>query len=120
MPYEKILLIEDDEKTRELYKDILLSGGYEVETAVNGQDGLNKATSVDYSVILLDIMMPQSDGLQFLTSFRNINKGSKIVVFTNLSQASVIEETKKLGADDFIVKSDMDPENLLLRIKNML
>jgi len=66
----KILFVEDDHVISEMYSRALLTAGYEVEAAYNGNDGLMKAQTGQFPLILLDIMMPEKTGIEILTACR--------------------------------------------------
>ena len=112
----KVLLIEDDKFTRELYEEVLKDAGYDVSVAVDGEEGLNKARQGGFNLILLDVMLPKIDGLEILRSLSNtpptINNGP-IVLLTNLTHDPVIEMAKTLGVRDHVIKSDIDPGKLV-------
>jgi DNA-binding response OmpR family regulator len=78
----KILIIEDDERIARLLQLELLHAGYSVELAVDGSDGLKKALHDDWSLILLDIMLPGMNGFEFITYYRKINTNTPIIVLT--------------------------------------
>lgn len=117
---KRILLIEDDADTRNLYSDLLKTKGYEVVTAVDGVEGHIKANEGSYGLVLLDIMMPNEDGLEVLSTLKNENSKLKIAIFTNLSSANLLDEARRKGADEFIVKSDMDPGKFLEKVASLI
>ena len=119
----KILVVEDDQDTRNIYEETLVDAGYEVVTAVDGVDGLEKAQRGGYALIILDVMMPRMDGLTFLSEIqkRNLsNVNGPIVLFTNLSHDPVIKEALSLGAASFIVKSDLNPDQIVAKVRSFL
>lgn len=121
MAEKKILLIEDDLNTRNLYMDLLSSKGYEVEFAADGKEGLLKAEEGSYDLVLLDIMLPHVDGLEILSALKKDGESKmKIALFTNLSSKDVIDEARAKGADAFLLKSDLDPGKFLEKVKNLL
>ena len=63
---KRILVVEDDQYIRDLYEEVLTEAGFEVDTAVDGEEGVVKAKKGGYNLILLDVMMPKLDGLGFL------------------------------------------------------
>jgi len=83
----KILLIEDEAGIRQVYADVLKKEGYTVETAEDGEAGLEKIKTGGYSLILLDIMLPKMDGLAILTELKKKapqEANGPIVLLTNL------------------------------------
>lgn len=120
---KKILLIDDDLYIRELYQEILKDAGYEVITAVDGEEGFHKINSEKYHLILLDIMMPRLDGLGLLiklTQEQKMPKNTPVVILTNLAHESVIKKTLESGAIGFLIKSDLTPDLLVRKINSFI
>lgn len=119
----KILLIEDDMYIRDIYEETLKEAGYHVTTAIDGQEGLLKASEGGYNLVLLDMMMPKMDGIGVLTELKQkppkIANGA-IILLTNLAHESVINQAKSLGAKNFLVKSDLNPDQLVEKVKGFL
>lgn len=119
----QILLVEDDVSTLKLYKELLTSEGYQITTASDGELGLTQATKGGYDLILLDVMLPKMDGLAVLAKLKKSppkTKNGPIVILSNLSHHPVIKEAMSLGAKDHLIKSDISPDKLLLKIKSYL
>ncbi len=119
---QKILLVEDDTYTRDIYREILEEAGFEVSVAVDGQEGLTKLKEGNYSLVLLDVMMPKMDGISVLKALKEDKspKNGRIILLTNLGHDSVIKEAVSLGASDFMVKSDLNPDQLVEKVKSFL
>lgn len=121
----KILLVEDDQFTRELYEEVLTSEGFEVITAVNGEEGLKQIEQGGFDLILLDVMMPKKDGLEVLRSLKDeppkVGNGP-IVLLTNLTNDPVFNSAYGLnvGVKDHVVKSDITPGDLVTKVKKYL
>lgn len=114
----KILVVDDEELIRNVIREYLKLEDYEVDEAVDGEDALNKARINDYSLIIMDIMMPKMDGYQACKEIRKI----KSVPFIILSARS--EEYDKLmgfdlGIDDYVTKP-FSPKELVARVKAIL
>jgi len=119
----KILVIEDDLYTRDLYIEVLNGAGYEVVAAVDGEEGVLKASEGGYNLILLDVMMPKMNGLEVLKALKEKppqKQNGPVVLLTNLAHDPVIKEALELGAKNYLIKSDMDPAQLLNKIKSYL
>jgi len=119
----KILIVEDDLNSKRVYKEIFEDAGYEVDTAKDGEVGLEKAKAGGYSVILLDIMLPKLDGLGLLAALQKNPpevKNGPIILLTNLSHDPVIKEAMTLGAKAHITKSDFSPVELLEKVKSYI
>lgn len=97
----KILVIEDNELNLKLMKDILEAQGYDVETASDGQDGIQKANDNEFDLILLDIQMPEVSGYDFLKQY---DKKTPVVVVSACAMDTEIEKAKALGCADYIAK----------------
>ena len=118
---KKIIIIDDDQYIRELYVEVLKDEKYEVDSAEDGEDGVDKITKNKYDLVLLDIMMPLLDGLGVLQKLKKCDtKTGKIVLLTNLSHGPVIDEGLKLGADDYLIKADITPDQLIEKVKEYL
>lgn len=120
---KKILLIEDDVFTRELYEDVFGNAGYEIESAPDGEIGLTKAKEGGYDLILLDVMMPRLDGLGFLKGLKTTppkKSNGPILLLTNLAHDPVVKEALATGAKDYLVKAEFNPDELLEKIKAYL
>jgi len=120
MDKKKILLVEDDQFTRELYEEVIKDAGYQIDTAVDGEDGLSKIRTGGYQLIFLDVMMPKMDGLDVLRSLVNnppkVQSGP-ITLLTNLTNDPVIDTAYGLNVKNHLVKSDITPGDLLDYIK---
>ncbi len=120
---KKILIVDDELYLRELYQEILSGAGYQVEAAVDGEDGLNKITATQYDLVLLDVMMPKLDGIGVLTklSTQQLSHPKPIIVlWTNLSHDPVIKEALEKGAKAFLVKADLTPDQIVLQVNKFL
>jgi len=119
-----ILFVEDDKPIAEMYSRVLEREGYQVEFAYNGAEGIQKAQSKHYDLILLDIMMPEKTGIEVLHVLRGDDgKGSpetKIVILTNLAQDKTSQEALKAQADGYIIKADIVPSQLAGIISKLL
>jgi CheY-like chemotaxis protein len=119
MDQKRILVVEDDNFLRTLYIDLLKKEGYVVEFATNGEEALTKILQDDWSLILLDIIMPKMDGIQVMKKVEEQKPGvwkEKIVFLTNLESNEAIENTKKYG-QGVIIKSDLTPEQFISKVK---
>lgn len=119
---QKILIIEDDQFLRELYAELLESEGLEVDTAVDGVEGLQKAKSGKYDLTLLDIMLPKKDGLSILKELNEAQRKNlgQVVMLTNLGQDAVIKQGFELGAGGYLIKSALTPDQVLHEVRIFL
>ncbi|MCL1877208.1 response regulator [Candidatus Saccharibacteria bacterium] len=119
----KVLVIEDDIIVGELYVNSLSDLGYEVTWAQDGEAGLKAALQQQYDVILLDIIMPEKDGRAILRELRAHGDkvpNSKIIVFTNLAQDDGSRSEVEKYADDYLIKADIKPSQLIAKIEQLL
>jgi DNA-binding response OmpR family regulator len=118
----KILLVEDDETLASVYKQRLELEGFEVQHVNNGEDALDAAVKFAPELILLDVMMPKLNGFDVLDILRNTpaTRNIRIIMLTALSQPKDAERAKDLGADDFLVKSQVVIGDVVARIKHQL
>ena len=123
-PKKRILVVEDDQFLRDLYEEILVTAGFLVEKAVDGEDGYEMMKKGGYDLVLLDIMLPKMDGISILRKFHNEGPGlapnKAVVILSNLGQESIIGEAINLGARGYMIKSDMTPEQALSEIRRYL
>jgi DNA-binding response OmpR family regulator len=120
---KKILIVEDDVFLREMYVHSFEKEGFKMVEATDGEEGIAVAENASFDLILLDIMMPKKSGLEVLQSLRLASaKSAKtpIILLSNLGQESVIREAFKMGADGFILKSDLLPRDVVNRVTDFL
>ncbi len=114
-----ILCVDDDDKIRELLKVFLKKNDFTVSTARNVDEAIEKIKFFIFDVIVLDIMMPKSSGIDFLTLFRNKNINTPIIMLTANNQLDIKTKSYTLGCDDYLSKP-FEPTELVLRIKKLL
>lgn len=119
---KKILLVEDDDGLANVYKMRLETEGFTVRRVSNGEDALAAAIEFVPDLIVLDVMMPKVSGFDVLDILRNTpdTANIKVVMLTALSQESDKEKAEKLGADDYMVKSQVVIADVVERIKHHL
>lgn len=114
------LAIEDDELIRHLYERSFRTAGHEVETANSGEEALEKLSKMEVkpSAILLDIMMPKMNGFDLLQAFKNDEalKHIPVIILTNLGSEADRQKGLALGALDYLVKSDYNPNEVVEKV----
>lgn len=115
----KILIIEDDERTRLFIQKGLKEAGFLTEMANNGEDGLWKASSGDFDLIVSDIMMPKLDGISLLKKLRDSNVNTPVLFLSAKSDTEARIAGLEGGADDYLVKPFSFTE-LLARVNAIL
>lgn len=114
----KILLVEDDPVLQETYQIILSTQPYLYDHAENGRVALEMCKQKKYDLILLDIMMPEMNGIQFLEQLNDrAMTESKIIIMSNLSAGKEIERVRELGVQTLLLKSDTSPQELISAIR---
>ena len=118
----KILLVEDDELLSKMYIQKLKREGFEVLSAYDGDQGLTFMKDKHPDLVLLDIMMPKLNGIQFLTKVKEAPGISAIpvIVLTNLAATQDAQKALLLGAKSYLVKSDFTPDEIVKKIKEFL
>ncbi|MFH1798241.1 MAG: response regulator [Candidatus Omnitrophota bacterium] len=118
---KNILLIDDEQDLIDLAVFRLEASGYKTCAALNSEEGLNKAISEKPDIILLDIMMPGTDGLTTLARLKDNEKTKHIpvIMFTSKTRNNDVSRAAELGAADYVVKP-FTPQKLLEKIKKAL
>jgi|TARA_Y100001949_G_C15838778_1_gene265342 two-component system phosphate regulon response regulator OmpR len=113
-----ILVVDDDERIRELVKQYLNDNEYLVTTANNAEDAKEKVDIIKFDIIILDIMMPGQSGLDF-TNENKKKINTPVILLTAKGEVSERIKGLEIGADDYLAKP-FEPKELVLRIKNIL
>lgn len=100
----KILVVDDEEHTRLGYTEILKMGGYEVDMASDGLEGLMKANENEYDLIITDLRMPKLNGIEFLNRLNEKNVKAKKIVITAFGSYKSFKETSDQGACIYLNK----------------
>lgn len=119
----KILLVDDDPLLIRMYQKKLENDGYEVETANDGQEALDKVPKFNPDLILLDIMMPKMNGYDVLKNLKANSATSNIpvIVLTNVSATDEdVEKGMELGAISYLVKAGNRPSAIVSKVKEIL
>lgn len=117
---KKILIVEDDAFVQDIYRTKLSQEGFSIMDAENGEKALKKLESESPDLILLDIIMPLMNGLEFLEKLRADKKYKKtpVILLTNLGQKEDVEKGLALGANDYLIKSHFTPSEVLEKVKS--
>lgn len=116
---KRILIIEDERAIRLALEDDFLAEGYQVDSATTGTVGLQKGSSGNYDIILLDIMLPEMDGFEVLKELRRRDVRTPVIMLTAKSQEIDKILGLEFGADDYITKP-FSPRELQSRVKAVL
>lgn len=116
----KILIIEDDQVLSDVLHRKLIKENYEVFTAKDGEEGIAKVEEVKPDLILLDIVMPKKDGFEVMEALKKNDSKIPIVIISNSGQSVEISKALALGAKDYLVKAEFDPEEVVLKVQKVL
>ena len=110
-----ILIVEDETSLNEAYSIILKKEGYSISNAFNGVQALEAIKQTEPDLILLDLRMPQMDGVEFLRNLAPLENypAMKIIVFSNYDVQQDIDEAFKLGATHYMLKAWASPRELV-------
>ncbi len=115
----RILIVEDDQFLRDFYQELLESEGYIIQVAADGLTASQLIHEGGWNLILLDLMLPQKDGVTLLRELQSNppeKANGSIVVLTNLGNDNVINQCFALGASGYLIKSALNPDQVLSEI----
>jgi len=119
---QKILLVEDNLELRAIYEQYLRRRGYDIVSAIDGEEGLKLAKEIRPGLIFLDIMMPKVDGLKVLKLLRHDETygctKAKIVLLTNLGDATRVDPKVQKDMDGYVIKAEIELSDLIDIIKS--
>ncbi len=118
----KILLIEDEEIMINLLQKKLVREGYEVSVARDGEEGLKTMEEVRPDLVLLDIIMPRLGGFEVMEEMQKNKELRKtpVIVISNSGQPVELDRAQKLGAKDWLVKTEFDPQEVIDKVKKQI
>ena len=118
----KIAIIEDDQLINQMYRMKFEEEGFDVEVADNGKSGVEMVAETKPDLVLLDLWMPELDGVSALKLIRKLpeSKDLPVVVLTNSGGSKDEAKLRELGISDYIVKADFTPREVVTKIKTVL
>jgi two-component system response regulator VicR len=119
---KRILVVEDDANLRKVYVTLLTKEGFDVVEAIDGKAGLRLATEQEPDLILLDMMMPTMNGIDFLKAYDIPGKhpGVKVLAFSATEKADFQAEAARLGAKKYLTKFSFSPKKMVALIRETL
>jgi PleD family two-component response regulator len=119
---KKVLVVEDDSFILDTIVRKFNSSGFSVSFAKNADEAKTSIKEKSPDIVLLDIIFPQGNGLDFLAELKkdDITKDIPVVIFSNLSSEREVNKAKELGAVDFIVKATISPGQVVMKVKEIL
>lgn len=118
----RILLVEDDLFNARVYKDGFERQGFLMDVAADGEEALHKITEQRPDIVLLDLILGQKSGFTILEEIKHNEqlRTIPVIILSDLAQESDIEKGKKLGAIDYLIKSDLSLKEIVERVKAYL
>lgn len=122
MDTQKILIIEDDMSLQSQLTAVFKDEGFQVITAADGKKGLMLALIEHPDMILLDIVLPQMDGITTLKKIREDQWGKDVpvIILSNLDTVDDLSKAMEVGAFKYLVKTDWDPKDIVVKVKETL
>lgn len=118
-----ILVVEDELPLRQVLADKLIEQGFEVTTAINGEEGLHLALEKHPDLILLDLVMPIMNGLTMLEKLRtdtSYGASARVILLTNITDREKVARATEASSYDYLIKSDWDLNDVVKRIRARL
>lgn len=119
---KKILLVEDEQSISYIYKLQLNHAGYDTETIYRGNDVLNILLAKQFDLVLLDIMLPEVNGIELLKAIKGNEKTKNIpvIMLTNLDQDEIMQQAFKYGAQGYWIKANYSPDQIVQEVNKFL
>jgi len=118
----KILLIEDDQFLSKILLVKLKRAGFDVFLAVDGEEGIKKAKEIKPNLILLNLILPKLNGFEVLSEIKKtpVLKKVPVVILSNLGQESDVEKGLRMGAEDYLIKTNLSLSEIVEKVKKHL
>ena len=117
----KILIVDDDPFIVDMYALKLKEAGFEIDNAPDGRKGLEAIRNGGYDLVLLDVVLPITDGFEILETLKRENASHPpIVLLTNLGQKEDVQRGISLGVADYIIKAHFTPSEVVEKVKAVL
>ena len=117
-----ILLVEDENDIRKIYAEVLTDAGFEVREAADGTQAMAMVKSEPWDLLLLDIMLPGEDGIHILKDLKKVDtlREKPVLLLTNLENETIIAECFDMGADGYVIKSEITPDYIVAEVKKYI
>ena len=109
----KILIVEDNTSLKKVMHNRLKEEGYNIDIVGNGNEALAAIEKADYSLILLDLIMPFKNGYEVLEALKEMEKSPRVIVLTNLAGKDQKQKAMDLGAEEVYIKSDISIQEVV-------
>jgi DNA-binding response OmpR family regulator len=122
MGKKNILIIEDDSILQKALQEFLAGEGFEISSALDGEEGINMSKTKKPDLILLDIILPKKDGYEVLKEVKSDpnTKNIPVVLLTNLGSLNDVEKALDMGATTYLIKADYKLEEVAKKIREIL
>jgi DNA-binding NtrC family response regulator len=117
---ERILVIDDEQFSRDYFQKILGKSDFTVKTSSNGSEGLNSIKESSFDLVILDIRLPDGNGIEILRQIKEMNSLTPVIMITAYGTVENAVRAMKLGAFDFLMKPFEETEKVLITIKNAI
>lgn len=118
---KSVLIIEDHIGLREAYELLFVKEGYQVDLAEDGKVGLEATAKSSYDLILLDMLMPEMSGIEFLRAYKPLeHPETKVIAFSNMQTPELIKESMELGVKRYLTKAIMPPHKMAEVVRELL
>lgn len=119
---KKVLVVEDEATLQKALTTILTQEGFEVKSALDGENGLKLASSFEPDLVLLDLILPKINGFEVLETMKKDEKTKNIpiIILTNLGNLGDIQKALDLGATTYLVKTDYELSDIVAKVKQAL
>ena len=114
------MLVEDDQFIRELYEMYLREAGFTVTSAEDGQKGVDTFKDGTFDLVLLDILLPEKDGITVLADVKKLNSKVPVAMLTNLFQENLVKKAFELGALGYLLKSRITKKDLIKEVEGFI
>lgn len=116
----RILYVEDYPVIQTMYVDVLKSHGFSIDVASDGKQALEKVAEHAYDIVLLDLLLPNVTGMEFLREYIKNNSPLNVVILTDFDKPETVDEVKGLGVKHFWIKVENTPHLLAERLEHLL
>jgi len=116
-PNAKVLIVDDEERFRTTLRKLLSANGLETNAVGSGKEAIEELKQQPYDVILLDVKMPEMDGIEALAELKKISRGVEVIILTGHASVDVAVEIMRLGGYEYLLKP-CPMEELLAKIES--
>lgn len=117
----KLLLIEDYPSLLKIYTEVLELEDHTVDQATTAEAGLKMAQTTTYDLILLDLLLPKTGGIDFLRTFDALHHPeTKVIIISNIYSPEILNQALELGASHYVLKADITPQQLAKTVQDTL